>query len=137
VDQYNEIKKVRNAQSDIELRELVLRRLKDNNYKLYQYCSIDENYDPYKRLGLDGDYNHSFRNALDGIYYAGRPSKFNDPFDCMMGVSSRSLLSDITKSFLTLNYINSPIDKKRLKKSFQIKNIDLKEFKKSDHGNHH
>lgn len=121
MDQYNEIKKVRNVQSNIELRELVLRRLKDNNYKLYQYCSIDENYDPYKRLGPDGDYNHSFRNALDGIYYAGRPSKFNDPFDCMMGVSSRSLLSDIMKSFLNLNYINSPIDKKKIKDIFSDK----------------
>lgn len=118
MDQFNEIKKIRNAQSDIEIKELVLRRLKDNDHKLYQYCSIDENYDPYKRLKPDGDYNHSFRNALDGIFYAGRPSKFNDPFDCMMGVSSRSLLSDIMKSFLNLKYINSPVDKKKIKEIF-------------------
>lgn len=121
VDQRNEINKIRNAKSNIEIKELVLKRLKDNNYKLYQYCSIDENYDPCKRLGPDGDYNHSFRNVLDGIYYAGRPSKFNDPFDCMMGVSSRSLLSDIIKSFLNLNYINSPIDIKKIKEIFSDK----------------
>jgi hypothetical protein len=121
MDQYNEIKKIRNAQSNTEIRELVLRRLKDNNYKLYQYCSIDENYDPFIRVEPDGDYNHSFRNVLDGIYYAGRPSKFNDPFDCMMGVSSRSLLSDIMKSFLNLNYINAPIDKKKIKEIFSDK----------------
>jgi len=130
VDQYEEIKKVRNAQSNLEIKELVLGRLKDNNYKLYQYCSIDENYDPYIRLKPDGNHNYSFRNVLDGIYYAARPSEFNDPFDCMMGVSSRSLLSDIMKSYLNLKYINSPVDKKRLKKSFRIKSIDLKEFKK-------
>lgn len=121
MDQYNEIKKVRNAKSNIELKELVLRRLKDNDYKLYQYCSIDELYDPYSKTKPDVDFNHSFRNALDGIYYAGRPSKFNDPFDCMMGVSSRSLLSDIMKSFLNLNYINSPVDKKKIKEIFSDK----------------
>ena len=90
---------MRNAKSSSELKKLVLRRLKDNNYKLYQYCSIDENFDPYKRLGLDGNHNHSFRNVLEGIFYAGRASNFNDPFDCMMGVSSRSILNDIIKSF--------------------------------------
>ena len=53
--------------------------------KLYKYYSFAPN-----------DANHSIENFENNIIYFSLPQKFNDPFDCVMGIS----LDEMTRSFL-------------------------------------
>lgn len=122
-----EISKVSNAKTSSEIKEIVLNRFKNNKYKLYQYCSFDDDYNPMSEERPDGSFNYSYRNVLNKIIYASKPSNFNDPFDCVMGLSTESLLSDILKSFLNLSYINTPINKSAVKSLFgDMKNRSAK-----------
>jgi len=122
-----EISKVSNAKTSSKIKDIVLKRFKNNKYRLYQYCSFDDDYNPIKVEMPDGNFNYSYRNLLNKIIYASKPSNFNDPFDCVMGVSTESMLSDILKSFLNLTYINTPINKSAIKNLFgNLKNRSAK-----------
>ena len=55
------------------------------NGKLYKYYSFSKD-----------DSNHSLDNFKNDIIYFSKPEIFNDPFDCMMGIS----IDDLAHSFL-------------------------------------
>ena len=122
MDYEKQISKVRNAKSSSEIKRIVLNRFKDNNYKLYQYCSFDES-KLDKLHSYEDKSNYSYKNLLKKRIFASNPSNFNDPFDCVMGVSTNSVLNDFVKSFLNLSYINTRINKQKLKDLFSdVKN---------------
>lgn len=66
--------------------EQLYREKKDRfNRKLYKYYSFKEN-----------DSNHSLDNFENDIIYFSKPAIFNDPFDCIMGLS----IDDLAHSFM-------------------------------------
>lgn len=117
MDYYSEFEKITSASPE-ELRDMILKRFKPQKYKLYQYCSFDEDYDLVKNTKPDCDYNYGYKNLVQKIVYAASPSRFNDPFDCAIGFSSESMLGDILKSFLNLEYVDMKVDKKVIKNLF-------------------
>ncbi len=71
--------------SDFLLQTAIEEKMHMFGGKLYKYYSFSEN-----------DYNHSIDNFENDIIYFSLPQKFNDPFDCVMGLS----LDEMTRSFL-------------------------------------
>ena len=66
--------------SDLQ-RELFNFLIEDTGGKVYKYRSCD-------RKGF------SFSNLMTGTLYCSRPSSFNDPFDCKIGIDVQSLVND-------------------------------------------
>lgn len=71
--------------SDFLLQTAIEEKMHMFGGKLYKYYSFSEN-----------DSNHSIDNFENNIIYFSLPEKFNDPFDCVMGLS----LDDMIRSFL-------------------------------------
>ena len=65
--------------------QLYKEKLDRFNGKLYKYYSFSKD-----------DSNHSLDNFKNDIIYFSKPEIFNDPFDCMMGIS----IDDLAHSFL-------------------------------------
>ena len=70
---------------DIYLQGAIADKISMFGGKLYKYYSFAPN-----------DANHSIDNFENNIIYFSLPQKFNDPFDCVMGIS----LDEMTRSFL-------------------------------------
>ena len=70
---------------DLSLQGVIEEKMDIFGGKLYKYCSFSEN-----------DSNHAIDNFENNIIYFSLPQKFNDPFDCVMGIS----LDEMTRSFL-------------------------------------
>ena len=71
--------------TDMYLQGVIADKIKMFGGKLYKYYSFAPN-----------DSNHSIDNFENNIIYFSLPQKFNDPFDCVMGIS----LDEMTRSFL-------------------------------------
>lgn len=70
---------------DVYLQDAIADKISKFDGKLYKYYSFAPN-----------DANHSIDNFENNIIYFSLPQKFNDPFDCVMGIS----LDEMTRSFL-------------------------------------
>jgi hypothetical protein len=98
------------------IHKLVMARLKKIHYKLYQYCSFDSTRNPFSESPRNSKTNLYFKNVLNGQIYASKPSRFNDPFDCIIGVSTQTILSAIVMSFLNGDYLQPKINKGEVKR---------------------
>ena len=58
--------------------------------KLYKYFSFSKD-----------DTNHSLENLRDNIIYFSKPEMFNDPFDCVMGLSIDDLIKPLVEMFIS------------------------------------
>ncbi len=115
-DIINETRRIQQNNKPEEIHRLVLERLKRVHYKLYQYCSFDTDKDPFSSDEELIKYNRYFSNVLNKQIFASMPSKFNDPFDCIVGVSTQTILSAIVMLFLNAEYIHPRINKGEMKK---------------------
>ncbi len=71
--------------TNVDLQNFVADKLKIFGGKLYKYYSF-----------APDDANYSIRNFENNVIYFSLPQKFNDPFDCVMGIS----LDELTRQFL-------------------------------------
>lgn len=94
-----------------KIHKLVMARLKNIHYKLYQYCPFDSSRNPFSESPRNANTNLYFKNVINGQIYASNPSRFNDPFDCIIGVSTQTILSAIVMSFLNGEYLQPKINK--------------------------
>lgn len=78
IEQYGKTREVEELQ--MKLHELLLRDT--DNGKLYKYRSFDVN-------------GYSLENLRSGTLYCAKPSAFNDPFDCKIGITFNSLCTEV------------------------------------------
>lgn len=72
-----------------DLQNFVAYKLKIFGGKLYKYYSFVPN-----------DANYSIRNFENNVIYFSLPQRFNDPFDCVMGISLDELTGQFLKTIL-------------------------------------
>jgi len=116
LDLREEVQKIQNNDTPTHIHKLVSSRLKKIDYKLYQYCSFDSTNNPFSDDPIDSLSNLYFKNVLNRQIYASKPSGFNDPFDCVIGVSTQTILSAIVMSFLNSEYLKPRINKGEVKR---------------------
>ncbi|MBQ8771667.1 MAG: DUF2971 domain-containing protein [Clostridia bacterium] len=100
-----------------DLQNFVADKLKMFNCKLYKYYSFSPN-----------DANYSIRNFENNVIYFSLPQKFNDPFDCVMGISLDELTGQFLKTILnnelTITDKNSDLAKAAVEGLLTGKHID-------------
>lgn len=91
------------------------------NRKLYKYYSFSKD-----------DFNHSLDNLENDIIYFSKPEMFNDPFDCIMGLSiddlAHSFMMPLINQSIAVNSENSGM----IKQTLECLLFDGREIKKDD-----
>lgn len=90
-------------------KEKLVSLLEKNSYKLYRYIPIYQFLKTNKKTNLLHKKQFGFDSLLNKYIFHNKPSFFNDPYDCVFGISSNAYFRELLGQFTEIKGIGETI----------------------------
>jgi len=108
---------------DFEIyKEKLVSLLEKNNYKLYRYVPINQFLKTNYKSNLLHKKQYGFDSLLNKYIFHNKPSFFNDPYDCVFGISPNAFFGELLGQFTEIKGITETIQ--QLEKNPKIFNLN-------------